>query len=252
MDTRLRFAPLQRLLALLTTATVVVVLGVLLAPAFVGDPGQAAEIPASERRTLSVSGTGTVRLEPDIADLQLGVVIERTRAREAEEAAAGLMDAIVASLLAADIDRTDIATAWLSLEPVYDSTSGTSHLVRYRMTNVVALTVRNLDNVGVIVDGAVDAGATTVSGIAFRVNDRGPVEALARQRAVADARSRADALAQAAVVHIIGVVSITEGTVYGPVTPGEKPGDDSGGTPTPVLRGMVELSVTVSIVYEIG
>ena len=252
MDSSLRYAPLRRTSALLVTAVTVIMLGVLLAPVFVAGPGQAAEQPSVDRRTISVSGIGTVRLEPDVADIQVGVVVERALAREAEEAAAGIMSAVVESLLAAGVDRSDLSTAWLSLEPVYDWSATTPRIVRYRMTDTVAVTVRDLARVGQLIDGAVDVGATYVSGITFRVDDPASVEALARGRAVLDARARADALADAAGVRIVGVYSITEGTVSGYPTPPDRSDDGSGGGTTPVLPGMVELSVTVSIVYEIG
>ena len=72
------------------------------------------------------------------------------------------------------------------------------------------ITVRDLTKLGDTVDAAVDAGATQVNGITFRVDDQTKVEAQAREAAMKDAKGKADALAAAAGVNITGVASISE------------------------------------------
>ena len=70
--------------------------------------------------------------------------------------------------------------------------------------------MRKLDTISDVVDGALAAGATTLDGITFRVDDPSAAEAQARDAAMKDARTTADALAKAAGVSITGVASISE------------------------------------------
>ena len=106
-----------------------------------------------------------------------------------------------------------------------------------------------------VVDAATSSGATNVQGISFRVDDQAAAEAEARTAAVADAKVRADQLASDAGVSIVGIISITEAGTN-PAEPVFLGGDTTGGgkggtTATPVLPGQVEVTVTVSIDYEI-
>ena len=107
---------------------------------------------------------------------------------------------------------------------------------------------------GEIVDAAVDAGATNIGGISFRVEDPGALEVQARDAAMADAKATADQLANAAGVSITGVVSIVE-TVNQPPMPMYYAEDAAAGArmaATPVLAGNVDVTVAVSVVYSIG
>ena len=70
--------------------------------------------------------------------------------------------------------------------------------------------VRDLSKVGDLIDDAIAAGATTVDGVTFRVNDPSGAEAQARKAAVDDAKAKAEALASAAGVRITGVTGISD------------------------------------------
>ncbi len=158
--------------------------------------------PASADRTITVPGRGSVRVEPDVADLRLGVVSIRPTAAAARSAAAETMQAILAALLAAGIDRRDLRTALVGLDAVRDYSSPTPTVTGYQMTNTVEATVRAIETVGGAIDAALAAGATSMDGLSFRVSD--PTAALgdARRLAVADARARATTLAEEAGVKL--------------------------------------------------
>ena len=70
--------------------------------------------------TISVSGTGTVTLKPDVADLHLGVLINRSTVKAAQADAAGAMTRVIAALKALGIADKDIQTSNVSLQPTYD------------------------------------------------------------------------------------------------------------------------------------
>ena len=103
--------------------------------------------------------------------------------------------------------------------------------------------------------GELPAG-TQINGISFRVEDPTEAQALARTAAVEDARAKADQLATAAGVEIVGVVSITESGGQQPqplyMDRAEVAFAAADAAPTPVLPGEIELAVNVFIQYEIA
>lgn len=206
----------------------------------------------STDQTISVTGTGRVLIKPDVADLSLGVSVVRAKAADAEAAAADAMAQVITALKAAGVADADIQTTSLSLQPVYDWSSNTQRLTGYQMDNQVNITVRDLTKVGTTLDAAVEVGATSVSGITFRVQDQTAAERDARTAAMTDARAKADTLAAAGGVTIVKVVSISEisSPVPGPIYWAETAARD--GATTPVQPGNVAMEVTVTVVYGIG
>ena len=203
--------------------------------------------------TIDVTGTGTVTVKPDIADVRLGVSIQKPSVTEAQAAAAAAMTSVVAAIRKAGVAADDIQTTTVSLSPVYEyPQGGAQKLVGYQFTNQVAVTVRDLTKVADVIDGSIAAGANTVDGVSFRVNDSVAAEAQARTAAMADAKARAQALAKAAGVTITGVAQITETSapVPMPVALGAgmaKPADMA----TPISTGTNDVVVTVAVSYTI-
>ncbi|MCU0477610.1 MAG: SIMPL domain-containing protein [Chloroflexi bacterium] len=229
------------------------VLAVALGPALAPRPARAVD-DAEPDRTISVAGTGTVTLVPDVADLHVGVVVQRPKVKDARAAAATAMQGVVRALRAAGVAERDIRTTTLSLQPVYDyRTNGAApKITGYELRNGVVATVRDLDKLADAVDGALAAGGTTLDGITFRVDDPSGAEAQARTQAMKAARGKADALATAAGVTIVGVASISEQSSPTPWPvpyAGERVAADAA---TPILPGTSDVTVTVSVVYLIG
>lgn len=228
-------------------------LAVVLGPALAPRSARAVDDTAPDR-TISVGGTGTVTLVPDIADLHVGVVVQRSKVKDARSAAATAMQGVIKALRAAGIAERDIQTTTLSLQPVYDYTAGGSSpkITGYELRNGVVATVRDLDRLADAVDGALGGGGTTLDGITFRIDDPTAAEAQARTQAMKQARTKADALASAAGVAIVGVASISEQSSPTPWPvpyAGAARADEAA---TPILPGTSEITVTVSVVYLIG
>ena len=210
--------------------------------------------PTSTGGTIVVSGTGRVVVDPDIAELRLGVAVSRPTVEAARSAAAEAMTAILAAVTAAGVAKRDVRTMLLSVQPRYDYRDGKAPtLTGYDLANVVAVTVRDLARLGDVIDGALGAGATSLDGLTFRVDDPRAAEHEARTAAVAEARERAEVLAAAAGVAIAGVHDIVE-TGAVPVWPQPKAAramlaSDAG---TPVEGGTTEIAVTVSVTFHLG
>ena len=210
--------------------------------------------PSTSAGTIVVSGTGRVSVVPDVAELRLGVAITQPTVALARSVAAEAMAAVLAAVLGAGVVQRDVRTTLLSVQPRHDYRDGRApKLTGYDLSNVVEITVRDLGQLGAVVDGALGAGATSLDGLSFRVADPGDAERAARTAAVVEARSRAEILAEAAGVTIAGVADIREGgsPPTWPQATSERMmlAADSG---TPMEAGATEISVTVSVAFRIA
>jgi uncharacterized protein YggE len=203
--------------------------------------------------SIVVSGTGRVATDPDIADLRLGVTVARPTVAAARADAATTMAAILEALDGAGVARRDLRTTLLSVQPRYDYRDGRAPaLTGYELANVVEVTVRDLGTLAAVIDGALSAGATSLDGLSFRIDDPAPVEREARIRAMAAARERADVLAEAGGLTITGVADITEGVAVVPPGPRMKAERmlAAADASTPVESGTAEVAVTVTVSYR--
>ncbi len=224
-------------------------------------PRQARAVDASAttaEHTISVSGTGTVTLKSDVADLHLGVLVNRPTVKAARADAAAAMTKVIAALKALGIADKDLQTSNVSLQPTYDYQNGMNppRITGFQMSNSVTVTVRDLDKLGDAIDNSLTAGATSLDGVAFRVNDQTAAEAQARKAAMTEARAKADTLAAAAGVSVGGVASISETSAPVPypipyAMGASAPTDSKAMIATPIQTGTNDVTITVVVVYLI-
>ncbi len=205
--------------------------------------------------SIVVSGTGRVAVQADVADLRLGVMLDRPTVEEARADAATAMTAVIGAVLASGVDRRDVRTALLSVQPRYEYREGKPpKLTGYDLANVVDVVVRDLARLGDVVDGTLGAGATSMDSLTFRVADPTAGEREARVRAMAQARARAEVLAESAGLAIEGVTGIIEGGPVGPPMPFGKAERmmAAADAATPVEAGSMEIAVTVTVTFGTG
>ena len=211
---------------------------------------------ASIPRHITASGIGRVSVEPDVADLRLGVSVTTKTVEEARATSATSMTRVLEALAALGIARKDIQTSSLSLSPVYDYSTDANppRLTGYQLTNTVAVTIRDLGSVGKAIDAALEAGATSFDGISFRIDDPSAAEQEARAAAVADARARAETLATAADVSLLAVYAISESGAATPfpVYRKEMAMMAARDAATPIEAGTNEVAISVVVTYLIG
>lgn len=212
-----------------------------------------------EQQGISVSGQGTVTLEPDVAVLSLGVSVTAGTARAARDQAAEAMQDLLDSLRANGIDDDDIQTTQLSVGAEYDySGYGRPRIIGYRVSNTVSVKVRDLDRVADVVDDAVEAvgDVVRINGLTFTLDD--PTAALeqARAQAMAEARAKAQQLAELAGVQLGQPIAISESSPGGPPVPFDYRQGlaefEVGRAPTPIEPGQLQMTVQVFVVYAIG
>jgi uncharacterized protein len=207
----------------------------------------------SEPRTISVNGSGVISLEPDIAYINIGVRSEGENAAETVTSNNSASQSLLTALTQAGVADEDIRTTNFSISPRQDySSEGELGGITYLVDNNVAVTVRDLDNIGAVLDSAVQTGANSISGIRFDVEDREAAQQQAMEAAINNARSRAEVLAGAADVELGAVLSIQSYVGGGTPIPYEKNlvmADAA--SSVPVSPGEMQISVDVSVVYEI-
>lgn len=178
--------------------------------------GTQAQVQGFEQpRQISVTGEGSAALAPDMAILSLTVMREAATAREALSANSDAMANIIAAMKSAGVASRDLQTSGLNIQPRYSypqrNTPGeTRKLIGYEVRNSLTVRVRDLENVGAILDQSVSLGVNEGGGIVFDNDD--PAQALktARVNAVRDAREKAETLAMAAGVELGAVTQISE------------------------------------------
>ncbi len=207
------------------------------------------------QRTISVSGQGKATAPPDLATINTGVVTQASTASEALAANNEAMQRILDVLKLERIAAKDVQTSRFDVRPEYkrDNRGRTSpQVVGYRVTNQVRVRVRNLPDLGDVLDALVDAGSNQVSGIRFEIDDPTGVLNQARNRAVADARSRANLYAHAAGVRVGKVLSISEQAVQLPRPQFFARSAEAATAGVPVATGEQQLQATVHMVFAIS
>jgi hypothetical protein len=209
-------------------------------------------IASATTRSVSVSGTGTVYLTPDIAYLYLGVHTEDADIAVAVERNNTRAQALVAALIAQGIASEDIQTSNFSVWSMEDYDDAGMSYTKYVVDNSVYVTVRDLSQLGELLNIAVTVGANNINGITFDVADKTAALEEARQLAMANADALAEELAQTAGVSVGEIQTITY-TDYYP-SPYYGMGGGGGAAPNvsvPIQPGLMEVTVTVNVTYGI-
>jgi uncharacterized protein len=207
-------------------------------------------------RTVSVTGSGSANLVPDIAYIYLGVHTEKSSASEAVDENNAQTQKMIEALKDFGIAAKDIRTTNFSIWPQerYDQFTGTPTGEKtYIVDNTVYVTVRDLDKLGDLLDTVVAAGANTVNSIQFDVADKSEALKDARAEAVKNAAEQAKELTDAAGVKLGDIQSIGfyDSSPY-PIFDGKGGGGaDLAAAEVPIQPGQLTFTVTVNVTYEI-
>jgi uncharacterized protein YggE len=201
---------------------------------------------------LTINAQGETRIAPDLATITIGVVTQGGTADAALGQNTTKMNAVVAAIKRAGVADRDVQTSNLSVNPQYQyGQNEPPKLTGYEATNNVTVKVRDLKNVGKVVDGVVAVGSNQINGISFGLDDDSKAMDAARTDAMKKARARADLYATATGLKVNRIVSISEGGGSGPVYPMPMMRAQMAGAagPPPVAPGELNVSVDVNVVY---
>lgn len=203
--------------------------------------------------TVTTQGTGISSTAPDQAKMFFGVQANGDEARATLDEASGIAAAIVDAIKGSGVDDEDIQTTDVSIWPDYDYDDDTPRIVGYRATMRVAVTIKDIEAVGDVIEAASSAGANEIDGPIFSISDDNPQAHDALQKAVEDARARAEAMAEAAGKSVGDVLSMTEaGIAAPPIQYRYGYADEAAASMDAVIEpGQLDVSASVTVVFEL-
>ena len=212
------------------------------------------------RPTIALSATGSASAVPDMAELSFSVEERAATARQALDATSAVVAKALTDLAELGIDAKDVRTQGFSVQPevVYPNRGLSSatpedlapKVVGYRVTNGVAVELRDLDRLGTVLDRMVAAGMNTIGAIRFTNADVDAIREEARRDAVARALRRARTLTSAAGVKLGRILAIREGAVRLP-QPRAMAARMESARAVPIARGEADYSITVQMEWAI-
>lgn len=166
---------------------------------------------------ISLSGTGSVSVAPDMAVISFGVVKEAETARIALDENNKAMASILKAMEENGIEKKDLQTSGFNIQPKYfypkrkaNGEQPVPEITGYRVANNLTIRIREIEKAGEILDLSVTLGINSGGNIQFTNSDTTTVLKEARIKAVEDALEKAQTLAQAAGVELGDILNISE------------------------------------------
>jgi uncharacterized protein YggE len=202
-----------------------------------------------------VTGQGKVTVVPDIATLQLGVEAQAATVAEAQTQASQAMNQVMAVLTENGVASKDIQTQYFNITKVtrWDDKNQQEVVIGYRVTNVVTAKIRTIDETGAIIDAVAAAGGdfTRIDSISFSVDDPTTYYEQAREKAMADAKAKAEQLARLGNVTLGKPTYISESSYFPFPTPIRLGDKAVSSAETPISPGEMDVTISVQVVYAI-
>lgn len=207
-----------------------------------------------DRGTMTVTGQGEANATPDMAIIDLGVFAFAKEASAAMAANSNQMQQVLDRLDRAGVQGRDVQTASLSLNPRWDRRNSSNEgpkVIGYEANNTVTIRIRDLAQLGGLIDELSKAGANRIQGIRFGLQDPKPLIDQARQAAVKDARSKAALYAEAAEVTLGKILSISETSAQPRPQPMARMAMAEAADAVPIAAGELGLSAQITLVYAL-
>ena len=168
---------------------------------------------AAETR-ITVTGTGETKVSADTAVISLGVSARDQDVLQAQQKVNAAIADIRAALIEKGVKEENINTDYMNIYAIYSYEDDLETVLAYNASCTLAIRVEDMETTGEVIDTAFAAGANTLNGISFSAKDTEEAEAESLKQAVADAKRKAEIIAEASGMQITGIEIITEGGTY--------------------------------------
>lgn len=217
--------------------------------------GGCSNVTNTEERTLTVYGSGTVQAIPDTATLTLGVEVTKSTAQLAQVSAARTSKRIIDSIISSGIKQENIRTSSFNIWPemAYEPNKP-PRLTGYRCSNTISIDISGTDRVSRILDSSVRSGANSVQGIVFRFKDDNKLKNEALEKAVRNAREKAETVARASGTKIERILRVIESGNYAydaPMVKMDRANMAMAAPETPIMQGQDQITANVVVVFNI-
>ena len=220
----------------------------------------------SREKVISVTGTATTSVEPDLLVITFGMETQEKTAKDALSKNSQSMSSVVDTIKSLGISEDEINTSRFNIYPVYDNYRDpkteryTQELIGYRVTNTITVETTHLDKAAEIIDGAVSTGANRVDNVYFTLSPQTQIDVQDNLlgQAVLNAKKKAENALSPLDHKIIGVkaVSLSE---FGmpPPTPlysGVAFAEDASfkTSSTPIFSSEQDITTTANVIFLIG
>jgi len=204
---------------------------------------------------LVATGTATVSAEPEIVQVTFGVDLRGDDPAAVVNEAAQKINRAIAAARELGVADKDIQTTGYSVwvETIYDPQTGQpTGQMAYHASHFVMVTLRDLNKTGNLLAAVIEAGANSISGVNFTVEDPDALVKQARQKALENARAQAEQTAQVLGISLGKPVLVSEGGWYPVAAVARAEGMGGGGVEAPTISpGAFSVTVSVQVVYEI-
>jgi len=207
--------------------------------------------------SVTVSGETSLAADPDQAEIDLGVGTQARNAPDASRENAEKVSRVLAEVKKI-LDKADeVKTSGYALTPNYryPSQGGRPEITGYTASNMLRIKMVRLENVGKVIDSAMQAGANNINRLVFTLKNEEAARLEALKQASAKAKAKAEAIAASLGLKIVKIISVTENErSFQPVfrQMAARAEVAAAPAPTPVEPGTVEVRSTVSLVAELS
>lgn len=211
-----------------------------------------------DTKTISIDGTGKITAVPDIAKVDVGFITEGKNVQAIQKENIDKMNKLIDAVKKLGIEDKDIQTSQYSVYPKYDYSNGRSTLSGYTVSQSVTIKIRDLEKTSEVLAMAGDSGANQVGGLNFTIDDPEDLKVQARNKAILNAKAKAEVLANSLGIKLGRIVGFVEGgavpyPLYAKADMAYGMGGGAESVPAPqVEAGSMEITSNVSITYEIG
>jgi len=204
----------------------------------------------SENRQVTVVGNGEVQGRPDTLTVNASIEFTAPDATSAMNQASGRQQVVIDALVGSGIDKNDISTTNVTLQPQFGSGDNPAP-IGYRANNSIAVKIRRLDTASqtLALIGTTGGDATRINSVSYTIEDDSQLVKDARTRAFDDAKDRAEQYAQLAGLTLGSVISISESTDT--TTPPPTPMPRAAMEAVPLEPGQQSVSFEVTVVWEL-
>ena len=210
---------------------------------------------ATTANTISFNGKGKILAKPDVAVVSLSIVTEAVTSKAAQDDNSAKSKAVTDFLKDQGVEDKDIKTTRYNIYPQYSYPQNGNREIRgYQVNQTLEAKVRNLDKVSGILDGAVSAGVNQVNSLSFGIDEPEKLKAEAREKAIEDAKTKAEELEKQLEIRLGKIVNFYEssGGFPSPIFMEAKGiADGLGGSGPEITAGENEIVVNVTITYQI-
>lgn len=242
------------LLAVLTISTIVNIQNKIKEGRYIGQ-----EI--ESKNNITVSAEGEVYTKPDLALTTLSVVTEAKTVENAMQENTEKMNKVIEFVKSEGVEDKDLKTTTFSIRPRYEwhkneelfyYPEGKRVLVGYEIQQSLQVKIREMDNIGAILEGATSEGANEVGSLKFTVEDEDGAKEEARNKAIKKAKEKAQNIASQLGVKLIKITSFNESSSFPRYYGIESAmgAGDSKSAPQ-IETGENKITVNISITYEI-